>query len=343
MSHAAIGAASSALLARSPSLRSKSTRASRAKSSSKTAIVAPTRAAIAEPETTRPPSARASGRKRVVVLGSGWGAISFVKSLSASAPYDVVLVSPRNYFLYTPLLPGAATGAVEERSIVEPIRRPIAEKGYKYFEAACVGVDAETKTITCRAADATFDATVPFSDLATRTEANAMACPWHTFDVEYDYLVTAVGAVPNTFGVKGVEENCLFFKEIADASRFRREVSERFERATLPDVPEERIREILTFVVIGAGPTGVELAAELYDMVRDRRICSSLRGFSFFHFPLSLFSLPFPSSRPGPTPTAPSDRRENRPRRCTKTSRRCTRRGSSRSCRSRSSTFKRRF
>ena len=327
MSHAAIGAASSALLARSPSLRSKSTRASRAKSSSKTAIVAPTRAAIAEPETTRPPSARASGRKRVVVLGSGWGAISFVKSLSASAPYDVVLVSPRNYFLYTPLLPGAATGAVEERSIVEPIRRPIAEKGYKYFEAACVGVDAETKTITCRAADATFDATVPFSDLATRTEANAMACPWHTFDVEYDYLVTAVGAVPNTLGVKGVEENCLFFKEIADASRFRREVSERFERATLPDVPEERIREILTFVVIGAGPTGVELAAELYDMVRDRRICSSLRGFSFFPFPLSLFSLPFPSSRPGPTPTAPSDRRENRPRRCTKTSRRCTRRG----------------
>ena len=92
-------------------------------------------------------------------------------------------------------------------------------------------------------------------------------CPWHTFDVDYDYLVTAVGAVPNTFGVPGVEENCMFFKEIVHASRFRREVNERFERATLPDVPESRMRELLTFVVIGAGPTGVELAAELYDMV----------------------------------------------------------------------------
>jgi len=66
----------------------------------------------------------------------------------------VVLVSPRNYFLYTPLLPGAATGAVEPRSIVEPIRRPIAEKGYKYFEASCLSVDASKKSILCRAAGA---------------------------------------------------------------------------------------------------------------------------------------------------------------------------------------------
>ena len=73
----------------------------------------------------------APGKRRVVVLGSGWGAISFVKSLESNGPYDVTLVSPRNYFLYTPLLPGAATGAVEDRSIVEPIRRPIASKGYR--------------------------------------------------------------------------------------------------------------------------------------------------------------------------------------------------------------------
>jgi NADH:ubiquinone reductase (non-electrogenic) len=148
----------------------------------------------------------------VVVLGSGWGAVSFVKSLPADTPYDVVLVSPRNYFLYTPLLPGAATGAVEERSIVEPIRRPISEKGWKYYEAACIDVDASAKKITCRAADPEC-----FDD-------KGQSCEWHTFDVEYDYLVTAVGAVPNTFGVPGVEENCMFFKEIAHASRFRREV-----------------------------------------------------------------------------------------------------------------------
>ena len=118
---------------------------------------APIRAAISEPPAQaaadQVPASKGSGRKKVVVLGSGWGAVSFVKSLPADTPYDVVLVSPRNYFLYTPLLPGAATGAVEERSIVEPIRRPISEKGWKYYEAACIDVDASAKKITCRAAD----------------------------------------------------------------------------------------------------------------------------------------------------------------------------------------------
>ena len=58
-----------------------------------------------------------------------------------------------------------------------------------------------------------------------------------------------------------------YVKEIVHASKFRYEVNERFERATLPNVSDERLKELLTFVVIGAGPTGVELAAELYDMV----------------------------------------------------------------------------
>ena len=76
------------------------------------------RAAIADPPTSvdaaEVPPTTGTGRKTVVVLGSGWGAISFVKSLEQTKAYDVILVSPRNYFLYTPLLPGAATGAVEK-------------------------------------------------------------------------------------------------------------------------------------------------------------------------------------------------------------------------------------
>ena len=245
-----------AVIGGAPVARAKST----SNKSRRTPLRVAPRAAIADPPTSidasSVPPTTGTGRKTVVVLGSGWGAISFVKSLEQTCQYDVILVSPRNYFLYTPLLPGAATGAVEERSIVEPIRRPIAEKGYKYYEAACIDVDPTSKKITCRAADPSFEC----SD-------DADECPWHTFDVEYDYLVTSVGAVPNTFGVPGVEENAMFFKEIVHASKFRREVNERFERATLPDVPEERLSELLSFVVIGAGPTGVELAAELYDMV----------------------------------------------------------------------------
>lgn len=199
---------------------------------------------MAEPETTVSYDEIGSdpAKRTVVILGSGWGAVSFVKSLKKDIPFEVILVSPRNYFLYTPLLPGVATGAIETRSIVESIRRPIAEKGFKYYEAAATDIDAKNKIVTCRKAN-------------------------NEFTLKYDYLITAVGAVTNTFGVPGVEENCLFFKEISDAARFRSQVNERFERATLPGISKEEIQNLLRFVIIGAGPTGVELAAELYDLV----------------------------------------------------------------------------
>ena len=200
---------------------------------------------------------RTAGRPRVVVLGSGWGSCAFMKALQADGAYDVVVVSPRNFFLYTPLLPGAAVGSVEERSIVEPVRKIVAGKG-EYLEAQCIGVDPEAKRITCRAAD-----------VASEAGRLGRSCPWHSFELDYDYLVVGVGAVPNTFGVPGVRRYCSFFKEIDDASRFRADVTERFERALLPNTPDQRIRELLTFVVVGAGPTGVELAAELHDMVRE--------------------------------------------------------------------------
>jgi NADH:ubiquinone reductase (non-electrogenic) len=199
-----------------------------------------------------------------------------------------------------PLLPGAATGAVEDRSIVEPIRTPIAAKvrvcpracvcararlrarrrvcahrlnahtrsrdapaapaaqGFRFFEAAALRVDPAARSVLCRAAD-----------LECENERTMGAtCDLHTFTVPYDYLVLAVGSVPNTFGIPGVVEHACFFKEIQDAVRFRREASERFERASLPDITPERARELLTFVFVGAGPTGVELAAELHDMVQ---------------------------------------------------------------------------
>lgn len=73
-----------------------------------------------------------------MVLGSGWGAVSFLKALNKknAQKYDIVLISPRNYFLYTPLLPAVATGTMEERSIVEPIRN-ICNGKAQYYEAQC--------------------------------------------------------------------------------------------------------------------------------------------------------------------------------------------------------------
>ena len=159
-------------------------------------------------------------RPRIVVLGSGWGAISFMKALpqDISDKYEVVLVSPRNYFLYTPLLPAVATGTMEERSIVEPIRGVTTGKG-EYYEAVCEDIDPVKKHITaCFPKDAGF--------------------PEACFRMDYDHLVVSVGSVNNTFGVKGVEENCFFFKSISDASRLRRQTSECFERAALPYTPD---------------------------------------------------------------------------------------------------------
>jgi NADH:ubiquinone reductase (non-electrogenic) len=173
-----------------------------------------------------------------------------VKSLpdDIAERYDIVVVSPRNYFLYTPLLPAACTGTMEDRSIVEPVRTQIKGKA-RYFEAVCQSVDPEAKELVCCfPKDAGID----------------QAC----FKVGYDLLVTSVGSINNTFGTPGVEENCYFFKTIDDAKRLRKRVSELFERASLPHTPVEERRKLLSMVIVGGGPTGVEVAAELDDMIR---------------------------------------------------------------------------
>ncbi|KAL6756599.1 type-II calcium-dependent NADH dehydrogenase [Haematococcus lacustris] len=199
-------------------------------------------------------------KPRVVVLGSGWGSVSFIKSLppQISEQYDVVLVSPRNFFLYTPLLPAVATGTMEERSIVEPVRNFVQGKA-EFYQALAKDVDPVAKELVCCFPD---DNGFP------------EAC----FKISYDVLVVSVGSVNNTFGIKGVESHCNFFKSIEDAKMLRNRVSECFERAALPVTSPEERQRLLSFVVVGGGPTGVEVAAELYDMIHDdlRKLYPSL-------------------------------------------------------------------
>ena len=92
-------------------------------------------------------STPAAPRERVVVLGSGWGAHSLLKSLDARR-YEVLVISPRNYFLFTPMLAASAVGTVEFRSICEPIRN--ANALADYLEAAAVSVNTTSKSISCR-------------------------------------------------------------------------------------------------------------------------------------------------------------------------------------------------
>lgn len=83
----------------------------------------------------------------------------------------------------------------------------------------------------------------------------------------FPLLLLQVGSVNTTFGIPGVQEHCMFFKSIEDANRLRTRVTECFETANLPSTTDAERRKLLTFVVVGGGPTGVEVAAELYDIV----------------------------------------------------------------------------
>jgi NADH dehydrogenase FAD-containing subunit len=177
--------------------------------------------------------------------------MSFIKSwtLEMAAKYELVLVSPRNYFVYTPLLPAMCAGTVEERSIVEPVRAVLGRKG-KFYEAKVTEILPEERSIVaCFPEDAGF--------------------PEACFKVPYDVLVLACGCVNNTFGIQGVQEHTSFFKSVEDASRLRLRVSECFERAALPQTTAEERRQLLSFVIVGGGPTGVEVAAELHDLIND--------------------------------------------------------------------------
>ncbi|KAG1365410.1 external alternative NAD(P)H-ubiquinone oxidoreductase B3, mitochondrial [Cocos nucifera] len=191
-------------------------------------------------------------KKKMVVLGTGWAGTTFLKNLDSSL-YDVQVVSPRNYFAFTPLLPSITCGTVEPRSIVEPIRKIIKKKGgdIKFWEAECFKIDPTNKKVHCR------------SNIGTNLDGNG------EFLLDYDYLVIAIGARANTFNTPGVVEHCHFLKEIEDAQKIRRSVMDCFESASLPNLDEEERKRILHFVIVGGGPTGVEFAAELHDFVSE--------------------------------------------------------------------------
>ncbi|HET9870169.1 MAG TPA: FAD-dependent oxidoreductase [bacterium] len=182
-------------------------------------------------------------KPRLLVLGTGFGAVSLLKVVDPKR-YDVTAVSPRNHFLFTPLLPSTTVGTLEFRSIVEPVRR--ACRSMRYFQASSRALDPAAKTVRCVSA---IDQTA--------------------FEVPYDLLVVAVGAKVNTFGIAGVAENALFLKTIDDARRIRRRVIECFEQASQPNLDDDKRRQLLHFVSVGGGPTGVEFAAELNDFVTD--------------------------------------------------------------------------
>ena len=119
-----------------------------------------------------------------------------------------------------------------------------------FLEATATMIDPKTNSISCE---------------SVVCEGNS--CSIENFAVTYDRLVFAIGAQTNTFGIPGVREHCCFLKQVEDARRIRTAIVNCFERANIPSLSDEERLKNLTFAVIGAGPTGVEFAAELRNFV----------------------------------------------------------------------------
>ncbi|KIW03486.1 uncharacterized protein PV09_05253 [Verruconis gallopava] len=186
-------------------------------------------------------------KKTLVVLGTGWGSVSLLKNLDTEN-YNVIVISPRNYFLFTPLLPSCTTGTIEHRSIMEPIRYFLRHKktAVKYYEAEATKIDYEKKIVYIN------DESEIKGDVSST-------------EVPFDMLVVGVGAENATFGIPGVREHGLFLKEVGDAQLIRKRIMDCCETATFKDQSDDEIKRLLHMVVVGGGPTGVEFAGELQD------------------------------------------------------------------------------
>ena len=151
------------------------------------------------------------------------------------------IVSPENFMLYTPMLPEAASGTLEPRHVVVPLRMmcPHAE----LILGRATAVDLARRSVHAETDEGTVE-------------------------VEYENLVVALGAISRTLPIPGLADYALGFKTLADAIRLRNHVLRRLEAADAAPTEEQRRRE-LTFVFIGAGYAGVEALAELSDLVRD--------------------------------------------------------------------------
>ena len=191
---------------------------------------------------------RLTSKPKLVILGSGWSAVAILQTLDRDK-YHIVLVSPVNYFLFTPLLPSATVGTVNLRSLIEPIRRMCSRARAHFIQAKALDIDLSAKMVEC-------------SQVDPKTGQE------HNFYVPYDKLIVAVGSETNTHNAEGAEK-CHFLKGVADARQIRLHILENLELACLPTTTEAERKQLLSFVVCGGGPTGVEFAAELVDAFKE--------------------------------------------------------------------------
>ncbi|KAK7693832.1 hypothetical protein QCA50_003404 [Cerrena zonata] len=188
-----------------------------------------------------------SSKPHLVIVGGGWGAVGILDSLDPG-DYHVTVVSPETFNTFTPLLPSAAVGTVSVRSLIEPLRKIIARLHGHLINAKAVDLVMSERLLEVES-------------------TNAQGHHEH-FYIPYDKLVIAVGSVSATKGVQGLQ-HCFQLKTVGDAQHIRQRILDNFELASLPTTSPEERKRLLSFVVCGGGPTGVETAAEIYDFCQE--------------------------------------------------------------------------
>jgi NADH dehydrogenase len=179
-----------------------------------------------------------SDKKRVVIIGGGFAGLSIAKKLR-NKNLQVVLLDKHNYHTFQPLLYQVATGGLEAGSIAYPIRKVIQEYKDFYFRLTSVKeIDTQNQKV--------------ISEIG---------------DLNYNYLVIATGSKTNYFGNKEIERNSMSMKTIPQSLNIRSLILENFEQAVLTTNEADK-NALINFVLVGAGPTGVELAGALAEMKR---------------------------------------------------------------------------
>ena len=180
---------------------------------------------------------------RIVIVGGGFGGLAAAKALK-NTPAQVILIDRANHHLFQPLLYQVATAALTPSQIATPIRSILRkQKNVTVILGEVTGVDKERKCVLVSNADR------------------------ERVPVAYDYLILATGATHSYFGHNEFEEFAPGLKSLADAVSARNRILQAFEQAEAEDDPS-RYRDLLTFILVGAGPTGVEMASALAILVR---------------------------------------------------------------------------
>jgi NADH dehydrogenase len=178
--------------------------------------------------------------KKIVVVGGGFAGLHLVRRLEGilrPGEVELTLIDRHNYHLFTPLLYQVATGELPPHAVAYPLRLPIAHMRQRFVQTEVEGIDLERHAV--RTADGDF---------------------------AFDHLVFVPGSVTNDFGIPGVAEHALPTKTLEDGLKIRKRILETVENAARETEPERR-KALLSFVLIGAGPVGVELATSLRDLM----------------------------------------------------------------------------